>query len=226
MAKTTNSNNATINNTNEKENTIMTKKERIQDVARRIEQFTKTSDEGYVTKEEMAELIFDCMGGAKPNTKKYKRAHLIETIMIMAGKNNEAVQDNTSAQNNNDAKAKTDELFRLIKTYAIENKARGYGYTVSAYMLCAYILQSGHGIKKLKGHEHEITPEQKESVKSVRKWLIDKGYITPCTYKTSENISVYTDEYDGLDNHKAKMVHISKSANLTCVGVSSYKVNW
>ena len=120
-----------------------------------------------------------------------------------------------------DAKTKTIELLKLIKSAAVANHNKGFGTTVSAYMLCAYILQAGYGIKKLKGHEAEITDEQKDTVKRVRQWLIDKGYIKACVYKTNGK-SVYTDDYDG--NHAASMVHHSKSLGLTCVGVSSYKV--
>ena len=120
-----------------------------------------------------------------------------------------------------DAKAKTVEVLKLIKEAAVTNHNKGFGTTVSAYMLCAYILQAGYGIKKLKGHEAEITDEQKDTVKRVRQWLIDKGYIKACVYKTNGK-SVYTDDYDG--NHAASMVHHSKSLGLTCVSVSSYKV--
>lgn len=120
-----------------------------------------------------------------------------------------------------DAKAKTVEVLKLIKKAAVTNHSKGFGTTVSAYMLCAYILQAGYGIKRLKGHESEITDEQKDTVKRVRQWLIDKGYIKACVYKTNGK-SVYTDDYDG--NHATSMVHHRKSLGLTCVGVSSYKV--
>ena len=120
-----------------------------------------------------------------------------------------------------DAKTKTIELLKLIKSAAVANNNKGFGTTVSAYMLCAYILQAGYGIKKLKGHEAEITDKQKDTVKRVRRWIIDKGYIKACVYKTNGK-SVYTDDYDG--NHADSMIHLSKANGLTCVGVSSYKV--
>lgn len=122
-----------------------------------------------------------------------------------------------------DAKTKTIEVLKLIKIASIDNKKRGFGTTVSAYMLCAYILQAGYGIKKLKGHESEITDEQKDTVKKVRQWLIDKGYIKACVYKTDSK-SVYTEDYDG--NRASHMISMNKSNGLTCVGVSSYKVNF
>lgn len=122
------------------------------------------------------------------------------------------------------AQAKTDFCKTLIKTHAIENKKKGFGTTISAYMLCALILKADCGLEKLKGNEDKVTPEQKETVKKVRQWLLDKGYIKAVTYKTTDGKTVYTDEYDGNDAHKAKMVPFNKSAGLTCQAVTSYKV--
>ena len=139
----------------------------------------------------------------------------------------ESIEERVSVTENpapvSDAKAKTIEVLKLIKEAAVTNHNKGFGTTVSAYMLCAYILQAGYGVKKLKGHEAEITDEQKDTVKKVRQWLIDKGYIKACVYKTNGK-SVYTDDYDG--NYAASMVHHSKSLGLTCVGISSYKVTF
>lgn len=236
--KKTNTTNATNNTTSIiKEETIMTKKERIQDVARRIAQFTKTSDEGYVTKEEMAELIFDCMGGAKPSTKKYKRAQLIETIMIMAGKDKESIsvpvgdleitRDNASAQedNHNDAKAKTDKLFALIKACAADNYKKGYGYTISSFMLQACILNAGAGIPKLKGHT--VTDEENKMTQEVYSWLKKKGYIKPIVYSVQEDekIRIYTPEYTGRTDAKhATMIPYAQSKGYTAKKVTSFLV--
>lgn len=226
---------ATINNTIIKEENVMTKKERIQDVARRIEQFTKTSDEGYVTKEEMAELIFDCMGEAKPNIKKYKRAQLIEAVMIIAGNKpqdsvsveDENTHDDTPAQedNLNDAKAKTDALLGLLKNYAAYNENKGYGYTISSFMLQACILEAGAGVKKFKGHT--ITPEESKMTHDVYHWLKDKGFILPVVYSVVEdpNVRVYLDGYKGrTDSTKTKMIPYNKSNGYTAKQVTSFVV--
>lgn len=229
--------NVTNDNTMVKEEIHMTKKERIQDVARRIEEFTKTSDEGYVTKEEMAELIFDCMGGAKPSIRKYKRAQLIETIMIMAGKDKESTsvpvgdleitRDNASVQedNHNNAKAKTDKLFALIKACAIDNQKKGFGYTISSYMLQACILNAGADILKLKGHT--VTEEEAKMTQEVYKWLKDKGFVQPLVYSVveDENIRVYRPEYTGSTNTKnVKMIPWNKSKGYTAKKVTSFAV--
>lgn len=236
MKETTNTTATNNNVTTIKKEIIMTKKERIQDVARRIEQFTKTSDEGYVTKEEMAELIFDCMGGTKPNTKKYKRGQLIETVMIMAGKDKpqdsvsvgdlNITHDNTPAQqDNHDAKAKTDKLLALIKACATDNKKKGFGYTISSFMLQACILNAGAGIEKFKGHI--VTEDEYKMTQNVYKWLSKNNYIKPIVYSVAENekVRVYMDGYTGrTDSAKTQMIPYSKSKGYTAKKITSFLV--
>ena len=187
---------------------------------------TKTSDELYVKKDELAKFLFDndiiSRMPSKNELKRTKRqvfVDILDTAVQNLIKNKVTTPVNTAPVS--DAKTKTIEVLKLIKDDAVANHNKGFGTTVSAYMLCAYILQAGYGIKKLKGHESEITDKQKDTVKRVRRWLIDKGYIKACVYKTNGK-SVYTDDYDG--NHADSMIHLSKSNGLTCVGVSSYKV--
>lgn len=187
---------------------------------------TKTSDELYIKKDELAKFLFDndiiSRMPSKNELKRTKRQVLVDildTAVQNLIKNKMITPVNTTPVS--DAKAKTIEVLKLIKDDAVVNHNKGFGTTVSAYMLCAYILQAGYGIKKLKGHESEITDKQKDTVKRVRRWLIDKGYIKACVYKTNGK-SVYTDDYDG--NHADSMIHLSKSNGLTCIGVSSYKV--
>lgn len=187
---------------------------------------TKTSDELYVKKDELAKFLFDndiiSRMPSKNELKRTKRqvfVDILDTAVQNLIKNKMITPVNTTPVS--DAKAKTIEVLKLIKEAAVTNHNKGFGTTVSAYMLCAYILQAGYGIKKLKGHESEITDKQKDTVKRVRRWLIDKGYIKACVYKTNGK-SVYTDDYDG--NHADSMIHLSKSNGLTCIGVSSYKV--
>ena len=189
---------------------------------------TKTSDELYVKKDELAKFLFDndiiSRMPSKNELKRTKRqvfVDILDTAVQNLIKNKMITPVNTTPVS--DAKAKTIEVLKLIKDDAVANHNKGFGTTVSAYMLCAYILQAGYGIKKLKGHESEITDKQKDTVKRVRQWLIDKGYIKACVYKTNGK-SVYTDDYDG--NHADSMIHLSKSNGLTCVGVSSYKVTF
>ena len=189
---------------------------------------TKTSDELYIKKDELAKFLFDndiiSRMPSKNELKRTKRqvfVDILDTAVQNLIKNKVTTPVNTAPVS--DAKTKTIEVLKLIKEAAVTNHNKGFGTTVSAYMLCAYILQAGYGIKKLKGHESEITDKQKDTVKRVRRWLIDKGYIKACVYKTNGK-SVYTDDYDG--NHADSMIHLSKANGLTCVGVSSYKVTF
>ena len=72
----------TVNNENKKEVVVMTREERIKDMAQRIEDIRLTSDEGYVTKDMMADLISEVMGN-RPNSKKHKRNELADIIFDM-----------------------------------------------------------------------------------------------------------------------------------------------
>ena len=229
----------------------ITMRELVNNTINRIETATKVQDAKYVTRDELAGIMEQITGvrpGKKVTRKQMVQDLYVleddlqqmenangsdcdsDTVVAVGDFCNdhapESIEsDPTPVVENpapvSDAKAKTVEVLKLIKEAAVTNHNKGFGTTVSAYMLCAYILQAGYGIKKLKGHEAEITDEQKDTVKRVRQWLIDKGYIKACVYKTNGK-SVYTDDYDG--NHAASMVHHSKSLGLTCVGVSSYKV--
>lgn len=233
----------------EKEETTM--RELMNNTINRIETATKVQDAEYITRDELASIMEQLTGvrPSKKVTRKQMVQDLYvlkDNLQQMENANGsdcdsdtvvavgdfchdhvpESIESDPIPVTENpapvsSAKAKTVEVLKLIKSAAIDNHNKGFGTTVSAYMLCAYILQAGYGIKKLKGHEAEITDEQKDTVKKVRQWLIDKGYIKACVYKTNGK-SVYTDDYDG--NHADSMIHHSKSLGLTCVGVSSYKV--
>lgn len=72
----------TVNNENKKEVVVMTREERIKDMAQRIEDIRLTSDEGYVTKDMMADLISEVIGN-RPNPKKHKRNELADIIFDM-----------------------------------------------------------------------------------------------------------------------------------------------
>lgn len=246
MKKNTNPT-VTNNSTTVKEEVTM--KDLLRKTVGRIETATKIQDAEYVTRDELAGIM-EQLTGVRPG-KKVTRKQMVQDLYVFeddlienANGSNcdsdtvvavgdfcydhapESIESDPTPVTENpapvsDAKAKTVEVLKLIKDAAVTNHNKGFGTTVSAYMLCAYILQAGYGIKKLKGHEAEITDEQKDTVKRVRQWLIDKGYIKACVYKTNGK-SVYTDDYDG--NHANSMVHHSKSLGLVCVGVSSYKV--
>ena len=121
-----------------------------------------------------------------------------------------------------DAKVLTYRLMHKIGDHAINNRKKGFGTTVSAWMLCAYILEVKYGMTHLKGHEHEVTDEMKETVKNVRKWLIDNHYIETVTFKDEKGFVFYTPEYDG--NRKDKMYDCTKFQATGKVETTTYRV--
>ena len=205
---------------------------------------TKTTDELYIKKEELVQFLFDNdiisrMPG-KNELKKTKRQEFVDILMTAVQNLIDAkvitpinavpvgdlniTHDNAPAQDVQPKKQKSDLCFHLIKAHALENQKKGYGHTISAYMLCAYILQAGYGIQKLKGHENEVTDEMKQTIKDVRRYMIEKKLIVPVTYKAADGKAYYTPEYDGADGHKQRMSPVN--ANIGNVQVSTYKVQW
>lgn len=121
-----------------------------------------------------------------------------------------------------DAKVLTYRLMHKIGDHALSNRKKGFGTTVSAWMLCAYILKVKYGMTHLKGHEHEVTDEMKETVKDVRNWLLNNGYIKPVTFKDEKGFTFYTPEYDG--NRKDKMYDCTKFRATGKVETTTYRV--
>lgn len=121
-----------------------------------------------------------------------------------------------------DAKVLTYRLMHKIGDYALSNRKKGFGTTISAWMLCAYILEVKYDIKKLKGHESEITDEMKTTVKNVRKWLIENGYIKSVTFKDENGFVFYTPEYDG--NRQSSMYDITKFQTTGKLETTTYRI--
>lgn len=98
-----------------------------------------------------------------------------------------------------DETTKMSALRKLVVNYAKANQKNGYGFSISAYMLCAYILQVYCGIEKLKGAN--ITKEQENTCKRVREELKTKGYVIADLYEAANDntkkIRLYTNHYTG-----------------------------
>lgn len=121
-----------------------------------------------------------------------------------------------------DAKVLTYRLMHKIGDHALSNRKKGFGTTVSAWMLCAYILEVKYDMTHLKGHEHEVTDEMKETVKDVRNWLLNNGYIKPVTFKDEKGFTFYTPEYDG--NRQSSMYDCTKFKATGKVETTTYRV--
>lgn len=130
-----------------------------------------------------------------------------------------------SAKASNEAKAKTDKLFALIKEKAADNDKKGFGYTISSFILQAVILEAGTGLKKLKGHT--VTAEEEKLTWDIYKWLKSKDFIKPVVYsvKEDEKVRIFMPEYPGkTENTTVKMIPYNKSAGYTAKKATSFLV--
>ena len=202
------SNNSTTS-VEKEETTMRTTQELLNDALN----ISKIQDENYVTnamlREEYKKLTGNVIGSKKT------RPVIIKAIQDELHK--EPVKTAPD-----DAKVLTYKLMHMIGDHALSNRKKGFGTTVSAWMLCAYILEVKYDIKKLKGHEHEITDEMKETVKNVRKWLIDNHYIETVTFKDEKGFVFYTPEYDG--NRQSSMYDATKFQSTGKTETTTYRV--
>ena len=140
-----------------------------------------------------------------------------------------------------DAKVLTYRLMHMIGDHALTNRKKGFGTTISAKMLCAFIVEVASsndpepidrlyvptGKKDKYGKpitmvNPKITEEHKNKCKDVRKWLIDNHYIETVTFKDEKGFVFYTPEYDG--NRKDKMYDCTKFQATGKVETTTYRV--
>ena len=140
-----------------------------------------------------------------------------------------------------DAKVLTYKLMHMIGDHALTNRKKGFGTTISAKMLCAFIVEVASsndpepidrlyvptGKKDKYGKpitmvNPKITEEHKNKCKDVRKWLIDNHYIETVTFKDEKGFVFYTPEYDG--NRKDKMYDATKFQSTGKTETTTYRV--
>ena len=193
---------------------------------------TKIQDENYVTnamlREEYKKLTGNVIGSKKT------RPVIIKAIQDELHK--EPVKPAP-----NDAEVLTYRLMHMIGDHALTNRKKGFGTTISAKMLCAFIVEVASSndpepIDKLyvptgKKDKYgkpitmvnpKITEEHKNKCKDVRKWLIDNHYIETVTFKDEKGFVFYTPEYDG--NRKDKMYDCTKFQATGKVETTTYRV--
>lgn len=208
---------------------------------------TKTTDELYIKKDELVQFLFDndiiSRMPSKNELKRTKRQEfvdILDTAVQNLIKNKvitpinavpvgdlEITHDNAPQQEapKTDARAKTDKLFALIKACAVDNNKKGYGFTISSFMLQACILNAGAGVEKFKGHT--VTEEEAQMTKTVYQWLLKNNYVKPIVYSVAEDekVRVYMDGYTGrTDSAKTKMIPYSQSKGYTAKKVTSFLV--
>lgn len=181
--------------------------------------------EGYITKDAIRKELESF--GVKLSSKQFRNTKREELLKMFekAKVQQPTITEVIPAQPvQSDKRREKYNLFcHLVKTNALENKKKGYGHVVSAYMLCAHILKADYGLEKLKGHENEVTPEQRAKVKEVRNFMIDKGHIKAVTWSYN-NVTYYSSEYDG--KNKNFMVPVEKAPKDAKLAVTTYKVMW
>lgn len=193
---------------------------------------SKIQDENYVTnamlREEYKKLTGNVIGSKKT------RPVIIKAIQDELHK--EPVKTAPD-----DAKVLTYKLMHMIGDHALTNRKKGFGTTISAKMLCAFIVEVASsndpepidrlyvptGKKDKYGKDitminPKITEEHKNTCKDVRNWLLNYGYIKPVTFKDEKGFTFYTPEYDG--NRKDKMYDCTKFQATGKVETTTYRV--
>ena len=193
---------------------------------------SKIQDENYVTnamlREEYKKLTGNVIGSKKT------RPVIIKAIQ-------DELHKEPAKTAPDDAKVLTYKLMHMIGDHALTNRKKGFGTTISAKMLCAFIVEVASsndpepidrlyvptGKKDKYGKpitmvNPKITEEHKNKCKDVRKWLIDNHYIETVTFKDENGFVFYTPEYDG--NRKDKMYDCTKFQATGKVETTTYRV--
>lgn len=233
----------------------MTRYERLAYVNNTLLVATKTSDKLYIDKETLVQFLYDndiiSRMPSKSELKRTKR-EVFKKILFKAAHPDifkdeevkteptpfipigdlEITRDNAPQEtiavvqaDKNDALSKTDKLFGLLKKYAADNEKKGYGYTISSWMLQAAILEAGTGLTKFKGHK--ITEDEFKLTQNIYNWLKTHEYIKPVIYSVKEDdkVRVYMPEYTGrTESTKTKLIPFNKSAGYTAKQCTSFLV--
>lgn len=230
---TNNANTATNNSTNNKEESTM-KTRTTQELINDALNISKIHDENYVTnamlRKEYKKLTGNVIGSKKTRP-----------VIIKAIQDELSVVIEPDKTASNDAKVLTYRLMHMIGDHALSNSKKGFGTTISAKMLCAFIIEVASsndpepidrlyvptGKKDKYGKpitmiNPKITEEHKNKCKDVRNWLLNHGYIKPVTFKDEKGFTFYTPEYDG--NRKDKMYDCTKFQATGKVETTTYRV--
>lgn len=228
---TNNADTATNNSTNNKEESTM-KTRTTQELINDALNISKIQDENYVTnamlRKEYKKLTGNVIGSNKT------RPVIIKAIQ-------DELHKEPAKPAPDDAKVLTYKLMHKIGDHALSNRKKGFGTTISAKMLCAFIVEVASsndpepidrlyvptGKKDKYGKpitmiNPKITEEHKNKCKDVRNWLLNHGYIKPVTFKDEKGFTFYTPEYDG--NRKDKMYDCTKFKTTGKVETTTYMV--
>ena len=265
MKKNTNINNTTVTNNSATE---VKEEFTMKELVKRITE-NKIHDKGYIDRPTLKTIMNEQFGFNFSN--RSTRTEMVEALMnkykdsLKVADENTAEDNNISIEDSNithdnapesieestitvenpatvyDAKALTYMLMHKIGDHAIANRKKGFGTTISAKILCAFIVEISSlndiepidrlyvptGKKDKYGKDitiinPKITEEHKNKCKDVRNWLLNNGYIKPVTFKDEKGFTFYTPEYDG--NRKDKMYDCTKFRATGKVETTTYMV--
>ena len=205
---------------------------------------SKIQDENYVTnamlREEYKKLTGNVIGSKKTRPVIIK-AIQDELPVVEEASTPEPETKEPAKPAPDDAKVLTYRLMHKIGDHALSNRKKGFGTTISAKILCAFIVEVASlndpepidrlyvptGKKDKYGKDitminPKITEEHKNKCKDVRNWLLNYGYIKPVTFKDEKGFTFYTPEYDG--NRKDKMYDCTKFQATGKVETTTYRV--
>ena len=205
---------------------------------------SKIQDENYVTnamlREEYKKLTGNVIGSKKTRPVIIK-AIQDELSVVEEASTPEPETKEPVKTAPDDAKVLTYKLMHMIGDHALTNRKKGFGTTISAKMLCAFIVEVASsndpepidrlyvptGKKDKYGKpitmvNPKITEEHKNKCKDVRKWLLDNGYIKTVTFKDEKGFVFYTPEYDG--NIKDRMYDATKFQPTGKIETTTYRV--
>lgn len=205
---------------------------------------SKIQDENYVTnamlREEYKKLTGNVIGSKKTRPVIIK-AIQDELSVVEEASTPEPETKEPVKPAPDDANVLTYRLMHKIGDHALSNRKKGFGTTISAKILCAFIVEVASlndpepidrlyvptGKKDKYGKDitminPKITEEHKNKCKDVRNWLLNYGYIKPVTFKDEKGFTFYTPEYDG--NRKDKMYDCTKFQATGKVETTTYRV--
>lgn len=181
---------------------------------------------GYLAKTEIGEIL----GLSKKKVNASKREELLEALKLAVEeacksekkskkastkKEETKVEEKKEAKKESKAEDKTpqkkyNEFLEDLRYASLKNKDKGYGTTVSGFMLDALILKQ-YGIDNLKeslkndaitrktGKGNIIINEEKiNKIKEIKKYLINKGIIKAAIYIADNKNYYMEDIYDGI----------------------------
>lgn len=193
-------------------------------------------------REELLDILKTAVEEAYKSEKKSKKAS--KKSSDKSDKKEETkVEEKKEAKKEPETKDKTPQeklntFLEDLRYASLKNKDKGYGTSVTAFMLDALILKHQYGIDNTKEALKKdaetrktgkgniiVTQEKIDKIKEIKKWLINKGIIKPAIYTSDTHKNYYMEDvYDG--NYAKSMTKLTEEiySFLHNVKAVSYRV--